>query len=146
MRQLVVVIAALMPPVHIDMTRSALFIPSSTKAIIFVVVAQFLLIYIDEMCVTTATTTSRKRNENENENTSNNGNNNNNNRKLRSRRLCLLSYHAQLDNFHLPKRPGRPERKREKERARERGKAGAFSAAEPGRVFCVFFFLFYFGF
>lgn len=57
MRQLVVVIAALMPPVHIDMTRSALFIPSNTKAIIFVVVAQFLLIYIDEMCVTTATTT-----------------------------------------------------------------------------------------
>lgn len=56
-RQLVVVIAALMPPVHIDMTRSALFIPSNTKAIIFVVVAQFLLIYIDEMCVTTATTT-----------------------------------------------------------------------------------------
>lgn len=119
-RQLVVVIAALMPTVHIDMTRSALFIPSSTKAIIFVVVAQFLLIYIDEMCVTTATTTStttsRKRNENENENTSNNGNNNNNNRKLRSRRLCLLSYHAQLDNFHLPKRPGRPERKTEQGR------------------------------
>lgn len=133
-RQLVVVIAALMPPVHIDMTRSALFIPSSTKAIIFVVVAQFLLIYIDEMCVTTATTT-RKRNENKN--TSNNGNNNNNNRKLRSRRLCLLSYHAQLDNFHLPNRPGR-KRERERERMGERGgeRAGAFSSAEPGRVFC----------
>lgn len=83
----------------------------ATKAIIFVasaaavVVAQFLLIYIDEMCVTTTRNEERgMRNEE---------------REMRTRtratmaitititgsfvarRLCLLSYHAQLDNFHL---------------------------------------------
>lgn len=77
-------------------------------------------------------------NGNENENTSNNGNNNNNNRKLRSRRLCLLSYHAQLDNFHLPDLGDLVDRQRKKENEREGERAGAFSAAEPGRVFlCV---------
>lgn len=119
----------------------------ATKAIIFVVVAQFLLIYIDEMCVTTT------RNEE---------------REMRTRtrtratmaitititgsfvarRLCLLSYHAQLDNFHLLcthptwSRPGAGRR-------RDRVETFTWSLirTEPGRVFTSFSFsVFFLGF